>query len=331
MSNVTVEGNSVDHQGNCAGGGVYLSGGSAIVDHCAFRTNWIYRLNNRIPYGGAIYANGVNPLQVLNCDFSGNYISTKTYAAYGGALYAAGNGSMIVSNCVFTDNYLTNHPSYGKDRQGGTLYLSGAGLVGSIRHCALAGAGDNGNSTETLFVGGGAVSAVGVVIKGGLTGDGVCVSNIGSGSFGMTNCLIFAHPSNGVHVAAGAVRLANCTLTGNGGWGVSNEAGIVETINCIAWTNGAGGFTPNCALTYTCSQEAHDGAGNKVADPLFAGVATNNFHLTRGSPCVNAGLNGSWTKADADLDGKPRVSGGVVDMGPYELQMPSGGTILMIH
>src|SRR5258708_38872252 len=43
------------------------------------------------------------------------------------------------------------------------------------------------------------------------------------------------------------------------------------------------------------------------------------------SPCINAG-NNSWLTnfpGSLDLDGHPRVAGGAVDMGAYEVQNPA--------
>jgi hypothetical protein len=44
------------------------------------------------------------------------------------------------------------------------------------------------------------------------------------------------------------------------------------------------------------------------------------LRLQAGSPCINAGNNASASGA-IDLDGNPRISGGIVDMGAYEFQL----------
>jgi hypothetical protein len=38
-----------------------------------------------------------------------------------------------------------------------------------------------------------------------------------------------------------------------------------------------------------------------------------------GSPCIDAGIDRPWMTGATDLDGNPRVQGGGVDIGCYEL------------
>jgi hypothetical protein len=49
--------------------------------------------------------------------------------------------------------------------------------------------------------------------------------------------------------------------------------------------------------------------------------ASGNLRLQPNSPCINAGDNSYVTNA-TDLDGNPRISGGIVDIGAYEYQWP---------
>lgn len=59
------------------------------------------------------------------------------------------------------------------------------------------------------------------------------------------------------------------------------------------------------------------------ASPMFVDTAAADFHLLPASPAVNAGLNSILDSVGLqyDLDGNPRISGGVVDIGPYELPL----------
>ena len=60
--------------------------------------------------------------------------------------------------------------------------------------------------------------------------------------------------------------------------------------------------------------------GHVTNPPAFVAFAANDFRLTPGSPCVNAGTNQPWMDGAHDLDGRTRVDrfSGRVDMGGYE-------------
>ena len=110
---------------------------------------------------------------------------------------------------------------------------------------------------------------------------------------------------------------------------MTNSAGGGTGRNCIAWGNTKGGFT-NCSLTYTCSQEAQAGDGNKNADPLFEGAETNNFQLLRASPAINVCPIEEWMVGTHDLAGNARVKGRAVDMGAYEMVSPPASGAMVV-
>src|SRR5205085_5285681 len=126
--------------------------------------------------------------------------------------------------------------------------------------------------------------------------------------------------------------LHNCTLTGNsasdvfvGGVGEGGGAYNSTLSNCIVYFNTApqGTNYSSSTLNYCCTTpQPTGGVGNITNAPLF--VDTNgwaNLRLQPNSPCINAGINSYVTNA-TDLDGNPRISGGVVDIGAYEFQWP---------
>jgi len=70
-----------------------------------------------------------------------------------------------------------------------------------------------------------------------------------------------------------------------------------------------------------------DGGNNLLdVDPLF--VSTSDYHLTSGSPCINAGDNNARAMLPDDIEGTNRILGSAVDMGPYEFdQAPASITL----
>jgi hypothetical protein len=78
-------------------------------------------------------------------------------------------------------------------------------------------------------------------------------------------------------------------------------------------------------LRWSCTSPLPPGTGNLASDPQFVNAASGDFHLQPTSRCINAGTNASVFVA-ADLDGNPRIMGGTVDMGVYEIQASVTGT-----
>ncbi len=54
-------------------------------------------------------------------------------------------------------------------------------------------------------------------------------------------------------------------------------------------------------------------------EPLFVNAGAGNYHLQVTSPCINKGPTYVWMNNAVDLDGNPRVSSGLVDLGVYEM------------
>jgi len=77
--------------------------------------------------------------------------------------------------------------------------------------------------------------------------------------------------------------MANCVLW-NGGDEVWNNDGSIITIN------------------YSDLQGGWDGQGNIDGDPLFVDPNNGDYHLSPGSPCIDAGCNWAVPPDTADLD-----------------------------
>jgi len=161
-----------------------------------------------------------------------------------------------------------------------------------------------------------------------------------------------------VPVSGETLMLVNCTFRGNaspalrgGGIGQRDKASVTLE-NCILWDNANSGDSvesmqilggtiraANCCIQGWTGRLG--GIGNFGLDPLFvdpdgpdgiAGTLDDDLRLQPGSPCRDAGDNSALgaDMADLDKDGdvrepipfdierKPRIRGGIVDLGAYE-------------
>lgn len=137
----------------------------------------------------------------------------------------------------------------------------------------------------------------------------------------LNNCLVAGNSAAGSGGGVRSAVLNNCTVTDN----TASEGGggsFATLNNCIVYFNTAIVSNNYAASTnsYTCTSPLPPGAGNFDADPLFVNAGAGNFHLQAGSPCRDAGSN-ALAPGGTDLDGNPRIAGGIVDLGVYEIQL----------
>jgi len=134
--------------------------------------------------------------------------------------------------------------------------------------------------------------------------------------------------------------VTNCTFTTNTatavseafGGAIDNAAESNATVtNCILWGNyGGGGADDEISIRGGSSinitfSDIEGGQGQSWfgtrcidADPKFLNAPSGDLRLRFGSPCINAGNNSAPNLPQFDLDGRPRIITGVVDMGAYE-------------
>ena len=145
----------------------------------------------------------------------------------------------------------------------------------------------------------------------------------GGGSYGGTlnNCVFMGNPAR-YGGAAYSCWLNNCTLAGNL---ASYGGGVYGSVlnNCILYYNVATNSGANyyaSTLTNCCAiPDVGSASGNITNEPAFVDLAGGNLRLQSNSPCINAG-NNAYVTNSTDLDGRPRIVGGTVDMGAYEYQ-----------
>jgi hypothetical protein len=239
----------------------------------------------------------------------GNTITGNTKAA--GWTGQAGGGIALLgadsTNTQIIGNAITNNHSY----WGGAMELDASGSP-TISNNRM-----SGNSAES---------------------DGGAIWSINASSPLMVQNLIVGNqsPTLGGGVFFGTGTLVNNTIADNTAqegaalYGVASAQlfdNILESRGATA-VECATGSSPLPVLDHNdafgSGSAAFDGGcvgavgtnGNISADPLFVG--SGSYRLQAGSPAIDAGNNAAPSLPATDLDGLPRISGGVVDLGVYE-------------
>ncbi|NIP23087.1 MAG: hypothetical protein GWN67_05480 [Phycisphaerae bacterium] len=274
------------------GAGMYNKDGNPTVTNCTF--TW-----NCAEWGGGM-GNWSSSPQVIDCKFVSNG------AMGGGGIDNVIDGIPILINCTFSHNS-------GRWRGGGMLN-GYAGIGGSVNpiliNCIF-----NGNSTDRF----------------------------GGGMYNIDSSPI----------------VDNCTFTGNAaerGGGIYSDRGSSPTLtNCILWNNKAI-YGHEIYLSFYSEQQPSEitvsfsdvqggteyvyvetgsilnwEVGNIDADPLFVvpgqwewySWVDGDYNLLEASPCIDTGdPNYVSGHTQTDLNGKPRIMGGRIDMGALEFSQP---------
>lgn len=130
-----------------------------------------------------------------------------------------------------------------------------------------------------------------------------------------------------------AIYITNNTIAGNtasiddGGLRIGGSAPATISNN-IFWGNTADDLIlvlsnpllENNDIQTQSGSAGPGSSGNVSVDPMFVGGV--DYHIQAISPLINAGTNTPGGGLPAtDLDGNPRISGGIVDIGAYEFQL----------
>ena len=147
------------------------------------------------------------------------------------------------------------------------------------------------------------------------------------------NCVVSQnHSADGTYGAGGVynsassgVSFENCTVVNNAS--ASAVGGILSSWepmvrNCILWGNSGAQLASEVGtgiVAYCCIEGwTNGGVGIITTDPLL----DDEWNLTAGSSCIDAGTNLTWMTNAYDLDGVPRLRLPTVEMGCYELPDP---------
>jgi hypothetical protein len=280
------------------GGGIFGEAG-AVMTNCALIGNSAFRSGGGA-FGGTLdhcaltrnlamdSGGGVNLGTLNNCTLTGNW------ATYGGGAMGG-----TLTNCVLTDNSAYN--------------VGGGACNAALNNCGLSG--------NSAISGGGGASG-GTLNNCTLTGNSAAQGG-GVLSAALNNCALSGN-SAAYGGGANSCTLTNCTLSGNSAEVLGGGVCSATLNNCIVYYNTSGNGANHfiSTLAYSCTTPLPEGAGNIDTDPLF--IDTNgwaNLRLQSNSPCIDAGSD-DYVNGTNDLDGNPRISYGIVDMGAYEFQCP---------
>jgi hypothetical protein len=211
------------------------------------------------------------------------------------------SGSPTITNCTFIDNWT----DYG---------YSGNGMFNryaspTVTNCIFDGSGSNNGMLNE-------VSSLTINNCIFIRSDQCGIESYG-GNLILTSCL-FSKNDMAVFIDYCHPIIKNCTFTRNIGV-IGYDGGATAALtNCIIWDNEE--FFYSHSINYSCVNNSEDtGVGSITQDPLFVDPGNGDFRLQSGSPCINTGdPNYPFDPNERDLDGRPRVIAGRIDMGAFE-------------
>lgn len=278
-----------------AGGGVYATNSSAVVENCTFITNYG-------DFGGAFAQVNTGICTVKNCVFEGNLSYTN-----GGAVYLSNDIAF------FTDCYFASNQSNG---DGGAVYLNSSEF--NFDRCVFAGntSADDGSA---FYVGNFATL---------ILTNSLLVGNYASGQevISMNESL-----NQQVNQMINCTVAHNRQLQNGAGTRAITMNALSSIKNSIIWDNGGNSEIMATGVTITnCIIQSAPGnaPGTNVlsSDPLFIlpgtlatapfDTTSVDYHVNLFSDGIDYGLNAA-VSGTTDLDGNTRIQN-TVDLGAYE-------------
>ncbi len=280
-------------------------------------------------------------LDLQRCDF--------VNIADGGGVFLVGASSATISDCLFdnctadgsngaglraqnaaaatvVDSKFTNNTVLGGS---GGAFATSSSSETTFTNCVFANNAAPGGSGGGLYIIGPAVATlVNCRITGGSassgTGGGIVARN--TSTLKLVNTTLADNLSDGLVLTQfAAATVTNSVIYGN----------APRNINTLALDP----FASPPSIAYSLVQGGFAGTGNINADPLFADASAGDYSLAAGSPCIDAGENGTVPPGvTTDLAGDPRFvddpgtadtglgAAPLVDMGAFEFQAPAFAT-----
>jgi hypothetical protein len=345
LQGVTIENGVINGSASTSvGGAISCANSSLTLTSCSFVKNNAY-------LGGACANDASSTITFSLCSFSSNSSGSAGGVAsdneggkniFVGCQFIGNSGNVIfnnkgtnsTTNCSFTNN--NGEFSLGIIEESGADQIYGCHFTTNTgTPCIYA------NTTITIDSS---------VFTGNTSG---AISAYGGNSGLVRNCIFSKNsaPKGGAINNAGgySLYLEYCSFNANtassfaSGGAIYNADATLNLIDDILWGDSAPGSTGQeidnefgtTTVSYSDLQTGFAGTGNLKADPLFAGAASGNLHVTATSPCIKAGTPISGLTKDLDGNARPTkptmgaYEGGSV-WSPLSVRVsPNGNTILL--
>ena len=309
---------------NCSainGGGICSSTSTTNISNCTVS-------NCSASYGGGISSDDytsyiyISNCTVSNCsagscgggmsfDASTSYISNCTLsncsAGSGGGIYSNTwtKTSYSYINCCTLSNCFASS-------DGGGIYISSYLYESFLTNCLVfnCSAGNRGGGILSYPSYTSNISNCTVSNCLSSYGGGIYSSDFSSNSL-VTNCAVSncSATKSGSGVDSNGGYLSYCAFSNNSTAGIIDGGFVGNSITSI---------TPNIIITY---KRPTTFIGIALSDAQRSELLTADWHLRKGSPCINHGY--TQKPSSNDIDGNLRVLYGAIDIGAYEYVLPT--------
>jgi hypothetical protein len=301
----TISSNVITGNHAASGLGIFVNGGSSLIQHNTISNNDQTGAGSGGSGGGGIlvFGSSSGTIQIIANTISNNSLQS---GGQGGGISSAGGGALLQGNLI----------------GGNSVYNDGGGITAYNIYAPL-------TIVENVVVGNTALSGKGGGINLSLPSSSasiLVVNNTIANNTGYAN-------TSGVYTTGFAqpATLANNIVVAPAGQNPVTCDGTYSTVSPA--------FSHNDAYSTGSNSSGFFGfcvagsSGNFSADPQFLNGSNNDFHVSSASPAVDAGDNSASGLPTTDFDNNPRIADGngdgtaVIDLGAFEMTPTSAASL----